>query len=229
MKINIKGFTFVGFAAAIFAMNAMAAATATNTVTSKSYVDSKISSAGTISSTSTITAPNEKAVYDALYDTTANHDRYQGYSTSANQVSNGAGGWKALGTTLDPTDTVNYDANNAVTAGTIVAAIAANAEATTYTGDSTTITLDTNNQFSANTTGGVAESGTNLVTGGQVYDAIESATGGNTIPAQDSSVCTAEHPCALVDEAGALNWRTMAQSGYNGGVCGNLNDNCGDQ
>lgn len=64
MKVKIKGLVFAGFAAAILSANAMAAGD--NTVTSKSYVDSKVSESGTISSSSTTTAPNEKAVYDAL-------------------------------------------------------------------------------------------------------------------------------------------------------------------
>ena len=59
-----------------------------------------------------------------------------------------------------------------------------------------------------------------------VYDAIQNATGGATIPAQDSSVCTATTPCALVDEAGNLNWRTMATATHNGGTCGNASAIC---
>ena len=63
MKFKVKGLVFVGFAAAILSANAMAADA---TVTSKSYVDAKISGLNTISSSSTTTAPNEKAVYEAL-------------------------------------------------------------------------------------------------------------------------------------------------------------------
>ena len=53
-----------------------------------------------------------------------------------------------------------------------------------------------------------------------VYNAIDNATGGLTIPAQNTNVCTAQHPCALVDVAGTLHWYTMAQDGYNGGELG---------
>ena len=58
MKMNIKGLVFVGFAAAVFSSAANAAND--KTVTSKTYVDAKISDAATISSSSTTTAPNEK-------------------------------------------------------------------------------------------------------------------------------------------------------------------------
>lgn len=54
-----------------------------------------------------------------------------------------------------------------------------------------------------------------------VYDAIQDSTGGLTIPAQNANVCTAQHPCALVNEAGTLHWYTMAQAGgYAGGEPG---------
>ncbi|MBP5485529.1 MAG: hypothetical protein J6Y07_02370 [Alphaproteobacteria bacterium] len=45
MKVKVKGLVFAGFAAAIFAANAMAAQTNLNTVTSKSYVDGKFNTA----------------------------------------------------------------------------------------------------------------------------------------------------------------------------------------
>lgn len=71
MKVRVKGLVFVGFAAAIFAQNAMAAGEAdARTVTSKLYVDQKIDQE-TTSGTTTIDedspndkAPSSKNVYD---------------------------------------------------------------------------------------------------------------------------------------------------------------------
>lgn len=45
-----------------------------------------------------------------------------------------------------------------------------------------------------------------------VYDAIQDATGGNTIPEQDSTLCDATHPCALINENGTLTWQRIAQA-----------------
>ena len=360
MKINIKGFTFVGFAAAIFAMNAMA--DDAKIVTSKSYVDAKISSENVISNVSTTTAPNEaavsselatkhplnsattykvgynsdwagmtsavieatgdgayiditagtngaavvgldtsklnktintethalsgtstklvtedviadaiahaanagnfvdsqlqsnvttkapsdKVVYDELYDST-NTIRFQNRSTTANQVSDGNGAWKALGTTLDTT-AQGFDSTNAVTAAAINTGLATKQNLQTDTthfevskngvwsditdavsGDSTYISAGADTA-----TGGVKVSLTNLSTAGgdidasdsglttgkSVYEYVQAQTGGVAIPAQDATICTTEHPCALVSDSGALHWYTMAQSGYAGGTLG---------
>ena len=62
MKIKIRGLVFVGFAAAVFAQSALAEITADDkTVTSKTYVDSKVEA--TVNNATTITAgsPDDKA------------------------------------------------------------------------------------------------------------------------------------------------------------------------
>lgn len=156
---------------------------------------------------------------------------YQSKSTAAdeNKVANGAGGWKALGTTLNTTD-AGYDANNAVTAGTIAAALAANQQATTYTPgtnvqivnneisatDTTytagsNITISGENNAIAATTGAVADAVTTLVTGDAVYDYVQSQTGGNVIPSMPNT-CTATAPCALVTVNGTPSWQPIAQA-----------------
>lgn len=68
MKLKIRGLVFAGFAAAVFAQSASAVETADKTVTSKTYVDSKIQ--GTVNNATTITdnssdtkAPSELNVY----------------------------------------------------------------------------------------------------------------------------------------------------------------------
>ncbi len=66
----------------------------------------------------------------------------------------------------------------------------------------------------------VTSGSSNPVTSDAVYNAIQNSTGGLTIPAQNTNVCTAQHPCALVDVAGTLHWYTMAQDGYAGGELG---------
>ena len=77
---------------------------------------------------------------------------------------------------------------------------------TTYTADGTTVQLS-NGQFSANTTGGVADGGSNLTTGDQVYDFVTGLIPG-TIP----STCTAAAPCALVFAGGTTpTWEPIQQ------------------
>jgi hypothetical protein len=77
---------------------------------------------------------------------------------------------------------------------------------TTYTADGTTVQLS-NGQFSANTTGGVANGGTNLTTGDQVYDFV---TG--LMPATVPPTCTAAAPCALVFAGGTTpTWEPIQQ------------------
>ena len=209
MKVKVKGLVFVGFAAMIFAANAMAV---DNTVTSKDYVDTKFQTKANIQTsftdqnkTSETLYPSMGAVTSALAETGATVQNgtlsvTQAGSTvgtfTANQATNSTvtidlTGADGTTITLDTannqfkantTGGVAENGTNLVTGGQVYDAIAASEEATTYTADSTTISLDTNNQFSANTTGGVAENGTNLVTGGQVYDAIadQATTDANT-------------------------------------------------
>ena len=55
--------------------------------------------------------------------TTSATGSYQPYTATANQISGANGTWKSLGTTLDTTDTTNYDADNAVKASVIVTAM----------------------------------------------------------------------------------------------------------
>lgn len=398
MKINIKGFTFVGFAAAIFAMNAMAAATATNTVTSKSYVDAQdalkqdkdsstnykvgqngnwaamtsavtaadggyitISSGtngaavvgiaaddvksaygsglnsesgdlitesvvaaalaangGTVntgiltvtqngvdkgsfnandstSPTIAIVAPNwdqsssdsadyiankptitnvasditdavstatkqlptayavqqyvdgaidamgnnvagDSAYISATYDTTTDKTTVSLMSTSvdnAGQVVSGLNSTTGTKLVTDFTlqenlatkqnlDTVaKYHVSNNGTWTTMGSAV------TTGNANTISVTEDSNDGSVsvAAVTSSIASNATGLALASDVYNAL----GGNQIPAQDPTVCTAAHPCALVNEAGALNWRTMAQANYDSaGTCGNLTGNCGD-
>ena len=159
-----------------------------------------------------------QAVYNALNDTTNGHSNYQSYSTTAQQVSDGAGGWQAL--TKDTTVTEN--SANPVTSGAVYSAI--NALDNEYQEKSTVAQQVSDGAggwqaLTKDTT--VTENSANPVTSGAVYDAIQDATGGLTIPEQNPLVCTAAHPCALVNEAGTLHWYTMAQDGgYAGGELG---------
>jgi hypothetical protein len=68
---------------------------------------------------------------------------------------------------------------------------------TTYTADEVTVHLN-GTEFQAKTTGGVADGGTNLTTGDQVYDFV---TG--LIPGTLPSTCNASNPCALVYDGSA--------------------------
>ena len=267
MKVKVKGLVFVGFAAMIFAANAMAepaAAGNQNTVTSKAYTEATyqhkssgasigntggtwtaVDTAVTEGATSVPTTAAVKTYVDNQVQTAGGN--YQTKSTAAdeNKVANGNGGWKALGTTLDTT-AQGYDANNAVTAGTIAAALAENAANTTYTAgtnvqisadneisatDTTytagsNITIDANNNNAiAATTGAVANDATTLVTGDAVYDYVQSQTGGTIIPTMDTTKCTASIPCALVAEAnGEVHWRVMAVSEGQTPAAGTLAD-----
>ena len=374
MKVNIKGLVFTGFAAAILSANAMAAATATNTVTSKSYVDAKVASgetAASIDSTSTLVAPNQKQVslalatkqdkdatdvymvgqqgawqpaynavaVDSTYLTKTN-DSSTGVATVAidttkmtttgvdsetgqmslstsssklvsekavaeavtaasnvtNFISQQVGtatnkapsenavnqyvtvkGVKVNGTALSPdsnkdvdipvmtgadsstagvaglvptsnagdqdrvltaggewvdkqdlqTDTTHYQVSKDGSWENISSAVSGSAHISTAL-DTETGGVKVEVSDITNSGADVVDSDTGLTTGKAVYEYVNSVTGGNEIPAQNPLVCTAAHPCALVDEAGTLNWRTMAQANYDGGVCGNANDSCGD-
>ena len=243
-------------------------------------------------SANAVTAGTIVSALDDINSTISNlNTTYQDRSSANYQLSSSNGGWVGLGTTLD-TDAAGYDSANAVTAGTIVAAITdlesqiqSSTEATTYTADEVTIHLDTSNggqEFEALTSAVASGAGT-LVTGDDVYQYVtgyaaqnaevnvqadwnvtdttsdayinnkptltnDSAeignatasdstqlpstyavkqyvadqTGGAAIPAMDTSVCTASHPCALVNVNGVNHWYTMAQSGYDGGQCGDV-------
>ena len=310
MKVKVKGLVFVGFAAMIFAANAMAA-NEDKTVTSRAYTEAtyqkkatenyKVSkSDGTWNDLATevtengqnaVTAGAIKSYVDSAIEGVTSGAVYQQKATANYKVSKSDGTWNDLGTTLD-TDAAGYDSANAVTAGTIVAAITdlesqiqSSTEATTYTADEVTIHLDTSNggqEFEALTSAVASGAGT-LVTGDDVYQYVtgyaaqnaevnvqadwnvtdttsdayinnkptltnDSAeignatasdstqlpstyavkqyvadqTGGAAIPAMDTSVCTASHPCALVNVNGVNHWYTMAQSGYDGGQCGDV-------
>ena len=63
MKVKVKGLVFVGFAAMIFAANAMAA---DNTVTSKSYVDTKFQTIENIETAYTAANKNSTTEYPAM-------------------------------------------------------------------------------------------------------------------------------------------------------------------
>jgi len=79
---------------------------------------------------------------------------------------------------------------------------------TTYTADSTTITLS-NGQFSA-TTGGVASNNSGLVTGATVYNYLNGQAF-PTLPTGDNA-CSDTNPCALVmGSSGQPQWIRMAQ------------------
>ena len=65
-----KRIVSLGVIMSVYAMH-FVGAKASSVVTSKTYVDAKISSSADISSTSTTTAPNEKAVYDAISSATS--------------------------------------------------------------------------------------------------------------------------------------------------------------
>ncbi len=154
MKFKVRGLVFVGFAAAILSANAMAASD--NTVTSKSYVDTHFQNVADKAQDLTATGdaaatqyPSVAAVKTALQETGATVQ-----SGTLTVTQNG----ETIGT---------FSANQATNSPVTLALTD-----TTYSADGTTITKDANNQFSANTTGGVAENGTNLVTGGAVYDAL---------------------------------------------------------
>ena len=71
----------------------------------------------------------------------------------------------------------------------------------------------------------VTSTGTSVPTTTAVYNAIQTATGGNTIPGQNPAVCNNatynNAPCALVAESDGLHWRTMATADHPGGVDGN--------
>jgi len=82
MKVKIRGLVFAGFAAAVFAQSAMAVDTDDKTVTSKTYVDSKIeASDGTATtigpSSPENKAPSSKNVYLALQEIETQQGNFQ--------------------------------------------------------------------------------------------------------------------------------------------------------
>ncbi len=185
MKMNVKGLVFVGFAAAVFAGAAQAAGD--KIVTSKTYVDAKISDAATISSSSTSTAPNEKAVYDAL-------------ALKANDSAVIKGVNDPEGTPLTATNgVVTLPAAQAVNDGTLTITVDGTAKtfkANQATNESVTVTVPVKSVTVGGTevtpsgtgavalgsaaganlaTNGVASGETGLVTGGEVNTAIADA------------------------------------------------------
>ena len=254
----------------------------------------------TIDSNSTSTEyPSAAAVYGALYDGTNNHDRYQAYSGTANQISDGNGGWKALDSVIDgttasstaapttaavktyvdtqaasaagdiltgtqsTTDTTHAltnaatttalngkeDASNKVTSmdsqstdaqypsakavydalhntanvgnGTIDVQLNGTSKGTftvNQAGDATInvngVEVTSNKLTQGSATGSVlTTSDTQYPTSNAVKTAIEAATGGNTIPVQDGTLCDSTHPCALINNNGTLTWQRIAQAG----------------
>ena len=69
MKVKVKGLVFVGFAAMIFAANAMA--DPDNTVTSKAYVDNKFQTLSNLSTTLDVEAGTEDTTYPSVSAVTA--------------------------------------------------------------------------------------------------------------------------------------------------------------
>lgn len=78
----------------------------------------------------------------------------------------------------------------------------------TRTVDSTTGALT----IGVDTTGGVANDGDNLVTGGQVYDYVQTQTNGQVLPMPTG--CNAQNPCALITDGatGSPMWVPIAQA-----------------
>lgn len=142
------------------------------------------------------------AVADALAGNGTAGSGYQHTSTANYQIGNSTGTWDTMG----------------------------NGTYTTWARDANTgaVTVDVNAETAA---AGVTNGATTIPTSGAVADAIAAATGNQTIPQKDTTVCTASLPCALVAEGNRLNWRVMAVSAGQttpAGACGNANDNCGD-
>ena len=170
MKMNVKGLVFVGFAAAVFA--GAAQADGDKIVTSKTYVDNKITQTLT---TSTTTAPSENAVKEALalkYD--ANNP--SGYITSADVPvkaikANGAS------TNLQPdaNGVVELPAAATVNDGTLSVQVGTNAAQTFTANQSGTTTITLGAAAGKDLATGVAANDTGLVTGDQVNTAINSA------------------------------------------------------
>ena len=165
--------------------------------------------------------PSAKAVYDAIQtsQTATTYTAGTNVQINDNEIS-------ATDTTYTAGSNITIDANNnnaiAATTGAI-----SNGATTLVTGGTVYTALADKEDASNKVTSMNAQStDTQYPSAKAVYDAIQNSTGGLTIPAQSTSVCTAQHPCALVDVAGALHWYTMAQDGYEGGACGDATGNC---
>ena len=154
----------VGLFALITALTSLIAnfAKADTVVTSKTYVDAKISSSADISSTSTTTAPNEKAVYDAIAAVESSAGtNYQGKSTGIS-LGYDSGTWKPA--VAGNYASVVYDStldsgNGAVTIGVDTTKV--------------TSTYDTEN--------GLIDTSTKLITEGVVAQALSSVVSDSTI------------------------------------------------
>ena len=172
--------------------------------------DSKIANAGT--SISDLTSSNasdadnlttawavKEAIADATQDSNGN-SLFQEKSDANYQIGNSSGTWDTMGN-----GTYTTWARNASTGA---------------------VTVDINAATSA---AGVTTGETTIPTSGAVADAIAAATGNQTIPQKDTTVCTTSYPCALVAEGSNLNWRVMAVGGNQPttgtqapGACGNV-------
>lgn len=104
--------------------------------------------------------------------------------------------------------------------GTLTVSVNGTANATTFTANqagNSTIAItgleETANKVDSTTGLSASSTDTEYPSAKTVYDAIQDATGGNTIPEQDANLCDATHPCALINENGTLSWQRIAQAG----------------
>ncbi len=254
MKVKVKGLVFAGFAAMIFAANAMAA-NEDKTVTSKAFTEATYAKKANLkqtidgtSATASVDFPSVAAVaglvgdsYTGTAPVSVDAQTHVITVDVADAIASGETGLTTGGqvhTALaDKEDVSNKTQTVAATGSTdddkypsetaVRAAITAveTAAATAYQDRSEAgeaqYVADGNGGWEALTKDTTVTSGSsNPVTSDAVYNAIQNSTGGLTIPAQNTNVCTAQHPCALVDVAGTLHWYTMAQDGYAGGELG---------
>jgi len=143
--------------------------------------------------------PSALAVYNALTDTS--------------NVGNGT-----ISATQNGADAGSFTVNQSG-AGSITIA-APNWDQATTTAADYIANKPTISNAAADITGAAATDTKELPTTYAVQQYVQNITNGNVIPEQDPTVCTAQHPCALVNEAGTLHWYTMAQSNYAGGELG---------
>ena len=109
-------------------------------------------------------------------------------------------------------DVVSYVGAVAGTANTAVQSVTTGATAGTIAVDGTDVSvygLGTA-AYEAKSTNGVTNGDTGLVTGGQVYTAIDNAVK-ISVPAPATGKCGAGAPCALVLENGTATWETIQQ------------------
>ena len=203
------------------------------TVDQSSNANIELGTAVALNSTSTVEEdgtglPTAGAVYTYVGSAISGAaGDYQVASQTANQVSDGNGSWKALGTTLN-TAAEGYEAGNAVTAGTIVSALSGKQDTLTFdnapTENSTNPVKsggvytalagkeDTSNKAAAIVTTGADANITSTdeyASTKAVYDYVQTQTGGVTIPSMPGT-CTGKN-CALVAQSdGSMAWIVMA-------------------